>query len=69
MQLTLSRGVFSLLFLFSFMGQALAVRLAWDANSESNLAGYNVYRSDSSGSGHQRQQQLGDSFRTRRQRD
>jgi hypothetical protein len=35
-------------------GQTLSVELEWDANSEPDLAGYNIYRSDQSGSGYTR---------------
>ncbi|HEY3128385.1 MAG TPA: DUF5719 family protein [Acidobacteriota bacterium] len=34
--------------------QAGTVKLAWDANADSNLAGYNVYRSQTSGSSYAR---------------
>ena len=36
------------------LGQPLPVELEWDQNSESDLAGYNIYRSGQSGSGYVR---------------
>ena len=49
--------IFALLatcFLFAAPAYAQQVRLAWDANAESDLAGYRMYRSTTSGSGYAR---------------
>src|SRR5215467_13003049 len=45
-------GVLFYLLTIQFAGAAFAssVTLAWDPNSESSIAGYNIYRSNQSGS-------------------